>query len=757
MNRYIYALLFIFLPLNFVFSTNNLFGYQIKTIPNNLINTFPLNGGISLIHFGILYQNYYFPIPLNGNNYLNIYFNSSNPVQIYILNQSNYYNFENGLNYIPYYENYTNFLNTSIYIPEGQYYLIILNTNYNSVYFYLIYNLAINSINELYYPIGISDYGIFYNYNINQIQGYKYETNLVVGSIYLQDFNVTVEPICSINSFYNNAGSIQLNAVLEVNTINGLQYYWLQNVLLINNTGGYYYIEDNIWNWTSIYANISNNSIIGSGDVYLVNLFSQYYYAAVSNIYNLSYPLNIYLIINVSQNNSYPEIQFGYSFDGENIVWYDNVTLLIQSTDNYIIVEPNITPSGTPEDLELVIGGPGDGDCIYTNNINGYLGLYFLYNYNGQYYLSPILYSANFGESTAEASANINSYIYSQGIVQLSTGIGYPAIFFNNPENYFNLTIYYNFNNTNITYSLFPLQTIQLNFSRIINYNNQEYLLNGIYINGEFYNITNITLIANQNYNIYLDYVPIYNVTIFYYGLNKEENLLEVSGNTLYLNLSNYIYINDSFRYYLEKIIINGIEFNQNNIYLNITNNYFIYLYYIPQYKIEINFPYNYSINNTQYEENNYFWINNNSYININIDNYYYFSSYRYYCPKNNIIIFVNSSENIDLLNYCIIQYQVNISSEFPINISINGEKINNINNFNEYLNNSDEIVIYPEKLTRNNILYKEIYYFDGENITISSPENIYIKFNKKIEYNYPIIGGITSIPIAIILIYILY
>jgi len=751
----LFFLLLIFSLFN-IYSQNytpTLFNIPVNSININQLNLYSL-GQRSYGDFYILYPSYYFSYPINSSNqYLNIYFNSSIPLSFYIMNQQNYQNFQNGNNFTSIYQAYTNYINQSIYLSSGNYYIVIYNNNTQNAYYYFIYSLTNQSINNIYSPIGISDYGIYIN-NGN-IYGYNITTKEVIGEVYLNSFSSYVDPLCSNNFLGENSGSIQLNVILELSND---QYYWLQNVLLINNTGRYYEFADNIWNFTSSNSHLLGNLIRGNGII--SNYDNEYFYVYETNNFVLQYPLNVYLIINITQNNSYPEIQFGYSFDGQNIIWYDKVTLLIPSNGN-IVISPHFTGSNNIEDLELVFGGPGYGTCIDINNISGYLGLYYLYN---NQYLTPDPSIFNYGFNTVEYSSNINENIISQGFVSLSTGTFYPKYLGSKNTLNYNISVYYSFNNSYINYQ-YPFGTIfNISIPVYIYQNDTLYLLNNLTINGENYNISysqqylNISLLVNNNYNISASYKEYYLVIINdNIGIN-----FTISGNYL-----NETYYNNVYSLYANNLL---------NIYLNQTYNYGNYQYYCPnnitlnintpeiinlsdycylQYQLNISFPFNYTINNNTYSGNNSFYINANNNVTILINPINYINNQeRLYCNKSNITINITSPMNIDLFKYCIYQYLVTFYTPFLVNISINNY-ISLYGNTSIFLNNGTLINILPSKYIYPGFFYNTIYYENGYNYIVNQPLNIVIQFNKEIQYNYLniglLIGGIIGVVIFIL------
>ncbi|MFP3317458.1 MAG: thermopsin family protease [Candidatus Nanopusillus sp.] len=753
----LFALLILIFSFFNIYSQNyssTLFNIPINSVNINQLNLYNLGQG-SYGDFYILYPSYYFPYPIySSNQYLNIYFNSSIPLTFYIMDQQDYQSFQNSGNFTPIYQNYTNYINQSIYLSSGNYYIVISNNNTQNAYYYFIYSLTNQTENVIYSPIGISDYGIYIS-NGN-IYGYNITTNEVVGEVYLNDFSSYVDPSCSNNFLGEDSGSIQLNAILE---LTDGQYYWLQNVLLINNTGGYFDFTDNIWNFTSENSNLSGDLINGNGIVNNYGLNS--FYAYETNNFVLQYPVNVYLIINVTQNNSYPEIQFGYSFDGQNIYWYDNVTLLIPSYSN-IVISPSFTSSNSMEDLELVIGGPGYGNCIDINNIGGYLGLYYLYN---NQYLTPDPSIFNYGINTAEDSSNINENIISQGFVNLSTGTFYPEYLGSTTPLNYNISVYYSYNNSYINYQYLFGTIFNMNIPLYIYQNDTLYLLNNLTINGENYNINysqqylNISLPVNNNYNISANYTEYYLVTINdSIGIN-----FTISGNYL-----NETYYNNTYSLYVNNLL---------NIYLNQTYNFGNYQYYCPnnitlnintpeivdisdycylQYQLNISFPFNYTINNNTYSGNNSFYINANNNVTILINPINYINNQeRLYCNQNNITINITSPTNIALSNYCIYQYLVNINTPFLVNISINNS-VNNYGNISIFLNDGTMINVLSSKYIYPGFFYNTIYYENGYNYIVDQPLNIVIQFNKEIEYNYLNIGLLIG-GIIVVILYILY
>ncbi|BBL45525.1 thermopsin [Nanobdella aerobiophila] len=723
-----------------------LFGYNIQNAPSNYFQQYNLPQNTTIFSlenpYGSSYNNIfellsnyyeYYNISINSPEYLDLNLISNNPIQFYVMTDSNYYDFEYGYNfsYIYYYD--TNNLDTQLYLNQGNYYIVIDNNGYSNSFVQFLYSLTQNPINP-YRPIGIADLGI----NSNNLEGYTYTTNEFIGQIYINNISGSVDQECDIGPYASNddSESIQLNVMLVDNTYNGLQYYWLQNVLQINNTGGYYYFEDNVWNGTSSPSLLNNNSIYGSGAVYFSNLNNGSYYVYSTYGYNLSYPLNAFLIINITQNNSYPEIQFGYSFDGQNIIWYDNVTIYVPSINYSIVVEPYQTPEGASTDAELVVSGPYNSYCTYINNINAYLSLYFLYDYNGQEYLSPVENFFNYGISTAESVSNVNVNSLNYGSVELSTGsqdIGQLT-----PGNYYELFIYYP-NNGSSYVNYYPYgQTVNLDFPNSY-YISPYYrmFLDGINANGQNYNSNYLSFTMNQNYYIIPNYilqdlVNIYSPFQFYLDGNyysRNISIWENNGTILNIYLNNINQISNNERYYCQN---NTLQF-----YIDSPTSIYLLDYCNFQYLINIYSPFSYYINNNYYDENASLWFNNGSTINIYFNNINQISNNeRYYCQNNNIDININNPENLNLSNYCSIQDLININTPFLINITFSNGTTTTVGNTSFYLNYGDSFKIDPTEYKYLRLFTNTIYYEDGESVFVNGSQNITIQFNQDIEIN---------------------
>jgi len=229
--------------------------------------------------------------------------------------------------------------------------------------------------------------------------------------------------------------------------------------------------------------------------------------------------------------------------------------------------------------------------------------------------------------------------------------------------------------------------------------------------------------------------------------------------NETYYNNTYYLYANNLLNIYLNQTYNFGNYqyYCPNNITLNINNPEIVNLsnYCYLQYQLNISFPFNYTINNNTYFGNNSFYINANNNITILINLINYINNQeRLYCNQNNITINITSPTSIDLSNYCIYQYLVNINTPFLVNISINNS-INNYGNISIFLNNGTIINILPSKYIYPGFFYNTIYYENGYNYIVNQPLNIVIQFNETVQYNYLniglLVGGIIGVVIFIL------
>ncbi|BBL45253.1 thermopsin [Nanobdella aerobiophila] len=775
MNKKIFFILIILLLSKYI-NSQSLFNIPIYPAPDSFFNLQPLSSSNSLPGYLSVYDIQYIPsnnyeiatFTINQSSNYYIYFNMTYPVNINIYNSNKQllYN-QSGSNIF-----------SSINLSPGTYNMEVYNYNNQSTTGEAIsYVLNSSSFSQgVYLPYGISNLGFaFIN---NSVYEYNYSTNQFVGYINLQSLQDYINNYCpvsnNIQQYYENNNitgsgiSIQLNSMLYIETDSGSnQLYFLQNVLDLNQSSNQYYIADNIWNYTSQGGLLYNQSILGSG--FVTNYYNQaenlnesyYYYFGYEN--QLSFPLNIYLVTNITQNNSYPEVQFGYSFDGQNIIWYDNVTILVPSNYFSMIVYPAHPPYLL--DSELVIGGPGDGTCSYINNINGTLSLYFLYQNNGSEYYSPSRFNFNYGLNTLETSTNLQTIYIGDGTIELIPGQSYMNYLSSeNIQQDNNYTVMIEYPNNTIYESQYPQNTeLNITFPDYINISNYSYYyLNNIIVNNQSYKnpaiiyITNNTIII-PNYTLYylLSIYSPYNYTINNYSYIGNNSIYFPEGTVLNISFDNIVPVNNYTIYYLSNIILNNQYYNESTLEINLNNYTIIYTDYTLYYLLNISSPFEFQLNNISYYNYSNFLVNG-SLINIDFNQLNYINNYeRYYCPNNKLSYILYNSTSLDLANFCQLQYLINFYSFFPVNVSLNNNNILINGSYNTYINNGTYIYIEPVKYTYSSFFTYETYYYNGHSYLINGPINININFSRESGYN--ILNIIIIIIIVAIIIFILY
>jgi thermopsin len=340
-------------------------------------------------------------------NGVDVIFYASSPITFMIMTPSQFYQFSQTGSSQSIYSITTNSL--SKFFPlSGQYYIVFYN------------NISNNFVTLNYYiltrplPTGIADYGLKINNGV--ISPYIEKIKSVIGAVEINKllaYNST--PPAGISPYF---ASIQLNVVLQVNTISGSQQLWLQNVIQIYTNNDSYRFEDNIWNATGIFSILSDSSVEGKGGVYLYDL--EDYYAYATNFSTLLIPSLKYLLINTSYTPQGPIISFGYMNQSGLPVWYDNVTILIPNTlSAYILVDGyNFTAGGHAYDSELILGGGGSGEFTFFNESNVELAMIYQY-LNGT--LAPPKFLFPFGLDTEESADNLYTISYN-GVYLVSNG-----------------------------------------------------------------------------------------------------------------------------------------------------------------------------------------------------------------------------------------------------------------------------------------------------------------------------------------------
>ena len=367
---------------------------------------------------------------------------ASNLVTIMIMDPQDFYSFRNGYSASSLYIKVSQAETFEISNP-GSYYVVIYN-NVSGEDVTVRVNYTPMPVDLYYYyhslpaPIGIAYYG---EYNGSDFVNYtilKYEEAIGYATLYsISAYNST--PAALVNPY---GASLQLNAMLQVNTETNSYQFWLQNVIGFITSGDYYYIWDNVWNSTSRPSLLTNSSVTGNGAVRFYDEKNGYYYGYATGGFNYTFPFSVILYIklqNVTPNGVI--VSFGYN-NGGGVVWYDNVTIHVNYvTSAYMLIDPtNMTGGIQYYDLELVFGGESNGEYTYFNSLNASLALAMELP-NGSYVNPYPLYT--FGSDTEESADNLQTvFVNGHAYVTLGNNNFYtqgasavPELFFPNTEN----------------------------------------------------------------------------------------------------------------------------------------------------------------------------------------------------------------------------------------------------------------------------------------------------------------------------------
>jgi thermopsin len=267
-------------------------------------------------------------------------------------------------------------------------------------------------------PVGIASYGL---YNVSNATGpYKIETNEIIGFARIDSINAYNSSPPANTSAYG--ATVQLNVVMNVTSVSGNRYsYWIQDVMDVNTSNRTYVIGDNVWNFTGVISNVTNETLSGEGNVtppssndpFSLNFTAGFYSAGFNTTYNLNPPTYFLPVIEVSDPGQHPLARIGY-IDNNRYVFYDNVTFNITAASAYLLVTPYyLTPvrnassnaTGNYYDAEMVLGGEGSGAIASFNNTNATLWI----GYNNGSAIVPFPSVGTFGVDTEEAAVNLTT------------------------------------------------------------------------------------------------------------------------------------------------------------------------------------------------------------------------------------------------------------------------------------------------------------------------------------------------------------
>jgi len=297
-------------------------------------------------------------------------------------------------------------------LQAGTYYFVVDNEGSHTARVSVWISEEPLSVYLLYHalpaPIGIADYGVdanAYTIKYTEVLGYAHIFSISA-------YNAT--PPTNVSKY---GASLQLNTVLQVETVSGKSTYWLQNVVDFETNNQTLSYGDNVWNMSSSTSVFSKGALKGSGYISKFGNESVYIYATYFTSYNL--PLYITLVTKTSYSAKSVNVQFGYFNGSQNPVWYDNVSLKEQGVVSaYMLVQDyNLTNRGTYYDAELVFGGEGNGEITNFTSLSANLALYYVTN--NSVVAPPNLY--DFGSDTLEAADDLMTQMQN-GVPHVSIG-----------------------------------------------------------------------------------------------------------------------------------------------------------------------------------------------------------------------------------------------------------------------------------------------------------------------------------------------
>ena len=253
-------------------------------------------------------------------------------------------------------------------------------------------------------PMGIGDFGL--KNGASGIIPYNLTSSEFIGTLTInssQEFYPGSQP--------SDSYSIQLNAVLNNVTLNGNSsyVYWTQDVALYTPSTNSIQFIDNIWNFSG--PNIGSGALVnGNG----TNAY--YYYYDETAALTISAPFTVKLYLSTATIDGNTEVSFSYkllSTGGTTQSTYDQVqfnstagTPVGYNAPNahFLISGNHLTPMGTLNDAELIIGGPGGGSTASFYSFNGNMSLQY-YTTNAKTVNVPSAY--DFGGDTGETSEGL--------------------------------------------------------------------------------------------------------------------------------------------------------------------------------------------------------------------------------------------------------------------------------------------------------------------------------------------------------------
>ena len=198
-------------------------------------------------------------------------------------------------------------------------------------------------------PMGIADYGVGasgpYNYTTTEFSG-----------------EVAIQSLQAKNATGDPSVGFQLNAVLPIQTANGLRVYWVQDVAQFDTSTNQAYFLDNVWNFSSYSSSMDSSAIRGAGQIGTYTGGQSFYYDWADALpISLPLPAKVTFLVSTALDSSnLPTVTFEYD-TGAGLQSYDTVTFTsakgVTHFTGFEVSGFGYTPAGNYYDSELVLTG----------------------------------------------------------------------------------------------------------------------------------------------------------------------------------------------------------------------------------------------------------------------------------------------------------------------------------------------------------------------------------------------------------------
>lgn len=264
-------------------------------------------------------------------------------------------------------------------------------------------------------PMGIGDFGL-----LNQsgtVTPYSFSTSEFIGTLTVNSSNEFYPTVSDQHSY-----SVQLNTVLNNVTLNGNSSYvfWTQNVALYSAESHTLTLIDNVWNFTG--NSMGTDSIIGGNGINTGTFYYDY-----GPTFNVPEPFTLKLYLSTANENGNTAVSFSYAIYSSTTSTsgtYDTVefnstagTPLGYSAPNahFLVSGSQLTPLGTLNDAELIIGGPGGGSTATFYSLSGNMSLQYITS-TGK--VTSVQSAYDYGSDTGETSEGVSvAWTANHGII----------------------------------------------------------------------------------------------------------------------------------------------------------------------------------------------------------------------------------------------------------------------------------------------------------------------------------------------------